>query len=223
MKHLVSILFFFGTVSLFGQAPVSISGKIVDENKKSIQGVMLTFCNDTAYTDKDGRFQVVYKDQERYRYYLHLTREGYFPKSYSVEIKPGPIVLNTPIRIRSRAGFSYNSRQIDKTHIGVTVRELIEKYKLDTTECRMVHEPPGIMRGFTTELSDSAYVFVTIERTTNYDRKKIFSFLNLVVIGIAVAWPDGSARYYGKGFLWNGGIDNPYFVEKLIQEMDKQK
>jgi hypothetical protein len=223
MKYVLQIGCFLFSITAFGQPATIISGTIVDESGYPADNVMIHFNGDTGCTDKKGYFQIAYPNSEKYKYFFYLEKEGFLPKTFSLPLSTAPILMNIPVVIRSRKSFWYDSNQIDSTHPGITVREAIEKYKLETGQCSMVDEPPSVYRGFRTELADSAYLFFLVRKFHSTTRLKITNFLDSTIIGIGVADTKGNEKHFGKGFLWNGGVYNPYYIEKLLKKEEEEK
>jgi hypothetical protein len=217
MKLIISILVFITIASGLGQQPTLIEGQIVNENGKAVGNALIRHCGDTTYTDINGYFKVSYKDREKFHYYLEIEKEAYFPRFKAINIKPSPIEIDTPIIIRSRVGFWYDSKQIDSACLGLTIRQAIQKFRLDSNECHVIHEPPGIIRGFITELADSTTLFLFTSRILQFWNTTISPILDSVVIGIGLAFTDGRKKYIGTGFLWNGGASNPYYQKKKVK------
>jgi hypothetical protein len=223
MKYLLQILISLLSSITFGQSHTIISGKVVDEKGRPVDSVMVHFSGDTGYTDKKGCFRVAYPGSEKYKYFFYLEKEGFLPKRFSLPLDTVPVLINTPVIIRSRKAYWYDSKQIDSTHLGITISEAIRKYKIDTSQCYVVDEPPGMHRGFRTELADSAYLFFLIKGFYSQTRLKMIHLLGSTIIGIGVADTKGNEKYFGRGFLWNGGVYNPYYVESLWKKEAEEK
>jgi len=208
------ILFFFFS---FGQRPTNISGTIVDENGKPIANAVLHY-SDTAYTDKQGRFKVAYPNPQQYWYYFHIERKDFLPKSIFVALSSKNIVINKPIVLRSRMGFWYDPKKIDSTHIGMTVKEAIKKYKLDIDMCLLWDEPPGAYHNFTTELADSSYACFTFQGIFTIEKRlKMKDILDRKITGIGISFTNGTEKIFGNGFA----RDNPYLVERQMKTVNQ--
>ena len=223
---LIALLFFLTVVH--GQAPTIISGKIIDERGKPIDSAMLYYGkdnlnDDTAYSDLNGEFKISYPTPVKYKYYFYIEREGFLPKSISIDTSNVVIKIDTAVVLRSRKGFWYDSRQIDSTHLGMTFRQAVLKYKLDLNSCSLIQEPIRVIRGIRTELGDSSWIFLMTKAFYDSSIYKIENLLDSTIIGIGVADTKGNQRYYGRGFYWSAGIYNPYDVERYWKEQDEIK
>ena len=227
MRILLTILIITSFYITYGQAPTVISGTLVDENGNPVEAAMYHYglnnnTEDTSYTDKKGHFKIAYPNPQNNWYYFYIEREGYLPKSLFVELSPKGIHIDTPIVLRTRKGFWYDSKQIDSTDLGITVRQAIQKFKLDINSCWVINEPVGVARGFRTELGDSSYVCFMINRYFDKTLQKMTDILDSTIIGIGVANTNGVEKYYGRGFLWSG-IHNPYYVEREMKKEEEKK
>ncbi|TAL44225.1 MAG: carboxypeptidase regulatory-like domain-containing protein [Chitinophagaceae bacterium] len=221
MKTLLLISFTSLFVVSFGQTPTKITGVVVDENRKPITNVTVQYGNtisDTAYTNKKGRFSVVYPSPQEDWYYFYFERKDFLPKSFFVDLSDKDITLSSPVTLRSRKGFWYDTKQIDSTHLGITVGEAIKKYKLDIEMCSLWDEPPGAYHHFTTELADSSEICFLFQGIfTKEKRLRMNDILDRRITGIGISYTDGTEKIVGKGFTHQ----NPYFVERKIKAAQK--
>ena len=218
MKTRLTITFSLLFSYTFGQSLTNISGRIVDETGNFIYNAALHYGKDnvnqnTSYTDRQGRFNLAYPNPQQFWYFFYIEKDGFLPKSVLIDISPKDIILKNPIILRSRKGFWYDSKQIDSTHIGITVREAIKKYKLDTTQCFLSNEPIGTYRGFSTEFADSSEVFFSIKSFFSKTRIKMIDILDLKITGFGIADTKGNERVVGAGHV----RPNPYFAEHSTQ------
>jgi hypothetical protein len=154
MKILLITIFSLLFSYAFSQSLTNIKGIIVNENHKPVARATICYGNlsaDTTYTDKQGRFKISYSNSKAIRYYLYIEKTDFLPKMIFVDITSGDTALTKAIVIRTRKGFWYDSKQIDSTHLGITVKNAIKKYKLDTTQCFFYIELIGTYNGFRTE------------------------------------------------------------------------
>lgn len=189
MKTLFTISILISFYLTYGQAPTIISGILVDEKGNPVEAAMFHYglnnaTEDTSYTDKKGSFKIAYPNPQKNWYYFYIEREGFLPKTLFIDLLPSDINIDTPIVFRSRKGHWYDSKQIDSTHLGITVRQAIQKYKLDINACRVINEPPGVSRGFRTELADSSYVCFMINRYFDMTMQKMNNILDSTIIGM---------------------------------------
>jgi hypothetical protein len=216
MKLLLTILIFTSSLA-FGQIPKSVSLSVVDEDGKPVKNAFVYYgdrLDDSAYSNKKGVFKVICPDSQTCRYYFHIKRNGFLPNSFYLNLSS----VNKPIVLRSRKGFWYDARNIDSTHLGITVKEAITKYKLDINECLLWSEPPGSYHNFTTELGDSSYIRITFKGIFSKEKSiKMTDVLDRVITGIGIGFTDGTVREFGKGYA----DENPYFVEQQMK-MGKQ-
>jgi hypothetical protein len=220
MKTLLTIAFILLFDFAFGQRPTNISGSIVDENRKPVSNAIIHYgkdyiYNDTAYTDNQGKFNVAYPNPQRFWYSFSVERIGFLPKTYFIDLSSKDIVVKNAFVLRSRKGFWYDSKQIDSTHVGITVRDAIKKYKLDIEACILWDEPPGKYYGFSTELADSSYILFTIQGYFSKEKRlKISDVLDSKIKGFGIAETNGNERVIGNGFINHA---NPYFIEQKMK------
>lgn len=216
MKTLIVICFILFSSSSFGQRPTNITGKLIDENGKPVHKATISYGDsdyDTIYTNKLGIFKLSVPYPARF-WHLYIDRKGFLPKYYTLDIQTNDTILKESLVLRSRKGFYYDLKLIDSTHLGITVNEAIERYKLDSNMCIVWDEPPGKYFWFTTEMSDSSYAcFVFQGLFTRGKRVKINDILDRKIIGIGFSFTDGTEKIIGNGFT----RDNPYFVERQIK------
>jgi hypothetical protein len=222
MKALLAIAFLLLLGDAIGQRPTNISGSIVDENGNPISYAMIHYGinyvrNDTTYTNKQGRFKVAYHNPQRFSCSFTIEKEGYLPKTFLIVLSEKDIVLKRPFVIRSRKGFYYDAKCIDSTHLGITVKEAIVKYKLDIAECLLWDEPPGSYHMFTSELSDSSYICFTFKGMFSKEGLKMKDVLEREITGIGIGFTDGSNKEFGTGHA----LENPYYVERQMK-IEKQ-
>jgi hypothetical protein len=216
MKTLLTMNFILLFVALFGQRPTNITGTVIDENGKPVINGMIRYghwIEDTAYTDKQGHFHVNYPNSQEHRYYFYFDTEGFLPKSFFGDLSNDDIKLKTPISLRSRKGFWYDPKQIDSTHLGITVKEAIKKYKLDIDMCLLLGDPPGKYCYFQTELSDSSYAYFIFQGI--FTREKMANMNDVLerkITGIGISFIDSTEKSWGNGFT----SENPYLVERRI-------
>jgi len=227
MKTLFTITILISFYLTYGQAPTIISGTLVDENGRPVDAAMFHYglnnaTEDTSYTDKKGRFKIPYPNPQKNWYYFYIERDGFLPRTLFIKLSTSNIHIDTSIILRTRKGYWYDSKQIDSTHLGITVRQAIQKYRLDINSCRVINEPPGVSRGFRTELGDSSYVSFMINRYFDTTIQKMTNILDSTIVGISVADTNGKDRYYGRGFLWRG-TSNPYFIEREMKKEEEEK
>ena len=218
MRTLLTITFLLLFCFVFGQQPTNISGAVIDEYGQPVSNAIIHYgkeyvSDDTAYTDKQGRFKVAYPNPQRFWYSFSIERNGFLPKTFFIDLSQNDIVLKKPLVLRSRNGSWYDSKQIDTTHIGITVREAITRYKLDIDNCMLSDEPPGVYRGFHTELADSSAVCFSIKGFFSKKRIKMIDILDLNITGFGMADTNGNERIIGKGFVFA----NPYYLERQVK------
>lgn len=218
MKLPLATIFFLICSLSFGQIPRIVRLSVVDEGGKPVKNALVFYghrLDDSTFSDKKGQFNVSCPDSQICGYYFHIKRKGFLPKSFNLDISS----INKPIVLRSRKGFWYDARNIDSTHLGITVKEAISKYKLDIEECLLWDEPPGSYHNFTTELGDSSYIRFTFKGVfTKEKRLKMTDLLDRVITGIGIGFTDGTEREIGNGYA----RQNPYFVERQMK-MEKQE
>jgi hypothetical protein len=208
MKTLLHLLSLFLFVSSFGQGSTRITGTVVDENRKPVMHAAVHYNHDTTYTDEKGQFSVLYPSHEYF--YFHFVRKDYLPKSFFARQVHSDTILQIPIVIRSRKNFWYDAHTIDSTHLGITVKEAIVKYKLDAEQCIVWDEPPGKYHTFTAELGDSSYLSFTFQGIFSKEKRiGMEDILDRKITGIGIAFTDGTEKEIGVGRAW----DNPYFIE----------
>lgn len=228
MKTLITISLLISFKLACGQAPTIISGTLVDEKGNPVEAAMFHYglnnaTEDTSYSDKKGQFKIAYPtNSQKNWYYFYIEKDGFLPKTLFIDLSPNEIHLDTPIVLRTRKGFWYDSKQIDSTHLGITVRQAIQKYKLDINSCQVINEPPGVSRGFRTELGDSSYICLMINMYFDNTIQKMTNVLDSTIIGIGVADTNGNEKYYGRGFVWRG-ISNPYYLEREMKKEEEEK
>lgn len=226
MKTLITISLLILFNLTYGQAPTIISVILVDEKGNPVEAAMFHYglnnaSEDTSYTDKKGHFKIGYPNPQKNWYYFYIERDGFLPKTLFIDLSPNDIHIDTLIVLRTRKGFWYDSKQIDSTHLGITVSQAIQKYKLDINSCRVINEPPGISRGFTTELGDSSFVCFMINRHFDTTIKRMINIFDSTIIGIGIADTNGKETYFGRGFIWRG-ISNPYYVEREMKKAEEK-
>jgi hypothetical protein len=220
---LLTITFLLSLNSVIGQRPTNINGFIVDENGNPISNAMIHYGedyvrDDTAYSNKQGRFKVAYPNPQRFWYSFTIQKNGFLPKTFFIDLSTKDIALRRPFIIRSRKGFWYNAKEIDSTHLGIKVKDALSRYKLDIDECLLWDEPPGNYHNFTSELGDSSYITFTFKGVfTTEKRLKITDVLDKVITGIGIGFTNGTEREFGNGYA----RQNPYFVERQMK-MEKQ-
>lgn len=214
--YIISILLSF-TIFSYGQKTVTILGKVSDQNGKPIIGVtirkLLGGDNNTILTDNTGlfTFKNIKKDNS---YIISSKKSGYLSKSQIFRQKASysKDTIFVSIQLRQRKTALINTSQISDKDLGMTIKEAINKFKIDTTECLLQNEPTGISRGIQAELGDSTIIYLQIERKANFGNhfSKIF---NEKIKGIGLAFPNCSKKQFGTNFVW-WGIRNPYCKEK---------
>jgi hypothetical protein len=217
MKTLLTIIFTLIFALAFGQLPKNISVLVVDENGKPVANAVIYYgdrTEDTAYTNKRGLFNVACPIPQICSYYFYIERKGFLPNSILVDLSS---VVNKPIVLRSRKGFWYDARKIDSTHLGITVKDAITKYKLDIDECLLWSEPPGSYHNFTTELGDSSYIRFTFKGIFSKGVVKMTDVLDRIITGIGIGFTNGTEKEFGNGWA----DENPYFYERQMK-MRKQ-
>lgn len=219
MKPLLTTIFIAIVHFLFGQKPTNISGSIVDQNGKPVVNATIHYGedyvrDDTAYTDKKGRFKVAYPNSQRFWYSFTIEKEGFLPKTFYVDLSKNDIVLKKPFVIRNRMAYWYDATKIDSTHLGIKVKDALAKYNLDTTECILWDEPPGSYHTFTAELADSSYIRFTFQGIFSKERLKMNDVLDRVITGIGIGFKDGTVKEFGNGHA----RENPYFVERQMKK-----
>jgi hypothetical protein len=169
---------------------------------------------DTAYTYNKGRFKIAYPNPQQFWYYIYLERVGFLPKTVFIDLSPTDIFLKNPIVLRSRKGFWYDPKLIDSTQLGITVREAFTEYRLDSSECALVDEPPGVYRSFHTEFADSSIVNFSIKSFFSSRRIKMKDIMDLSITGFGITDTNGNERIIGRGFA----VSNPYFAERQMRQ-----
>ena len=217
MKILLTLISFSALNLTYGQLTTKISGTIVDEAGKPVANAAIHYgdrMDDTAYTSQQGWFKVAYPNAPKSRYYFYIERDGFLPKSIFVDLASKDTILNKPIALRSRKGFWYDAKTIDSTHLGISVKEAIAKYKLDIDECSLWDEPPGSYHNFTAELGDSSYITVIFKGIFSKEKRlKMTDVLDRVITGIGIGFTNGTELEFGNGFV----RENPYFVERQMK------
>ncbi len=130
--------------------------------------------------------------------------------------------IDTSIILRSRKAFWYDSKKIDKSHLGISVSDAINRYKLDIGMCSMVQSPFGIYRGFTAELADSSTICFEIKKVVSDSNFIITHFLDFKIIGIRITNIKGKERLYGYKSSPDWGCGNGYYVERILMENFKK-
>lgn len=215
MRVILAILTCFCFSQTQSQPPVQISGRLLDSAGNPIEAAGLYYGSDlarkgTAYSDKEGRFSIRYSNPDKLGCYLYIEKQGFLPKTVTIAFSPGEVRVDTTIVLRSRREYWYDGREIDSSHLGLTVRQTILRYKLDISDCHLIEEPIGFLRGFSAELGDSSYLYLMIDGHFSKRRQKMADILDATVIGIGVAFTNGEERYFGRGLPWRG-IGNWYF------------
>lgn len=205
---LLSILF------SYGQKTVTIIGKVTDQNGKLLQDVKTRILlgggyDKTTSTGNTGSF-IFTKIKKDYSYIISCEKPDYLGKTetYSQNTKKSKDTVFIVIQLRQRSTAIVNTSQISDKDLGLTIEKAIKKFKIDTTECILQNEPPGISRGIQAELGDSTIIYLQIPRKANFDNH-FSNILKEKVTGIGLAFPNCSKKQFGTNFDW-WGIRNPY-------------
>lgn len=232
-RFLISIplvTLFVSLTPLFAQT-INVSGIIVDENGNPVSKAIIEFkysfdSTYKEYSNKNGLFKIHYKVPKEdkyfnYNYSLSIQREAFLYKTLYFDYGCKDIIIDTPIVIRSRKGFWYNSAEINSTHVGMTVRQAISKYKLDIEHCNLWDEPPFKYFGFSVEFADSSEVGFRIHRFENHNDVQMKDILDSTITGIKVIDKEGNQRSYGMGYP--DYLHNYYYDSKVEMDENKKK
>ncbi|GAB2819352.1 hypothetical protein GCM10027043_19850 [Ferruginibacter profundus] len=170
-----------------------------------------------TFSDKNGKFELSFIEPLQYTAYLYFEKKAFFSKSMYHETGTLNLLTDTPIILRSRKEFWYDSKKINKSHIGISVKEAINRYKLDINSCSLVQSPFGIYRGFTAELADSSTICFEVNKVVSDSNFNMTDFLDFKIIGIRITDVKGKERLFGyKSSDWECG--NGYFIDRKMQE-----
>jgi hypothetical protein len=215
IKNLIFCLFFLqiATFSYSQTDSVLIKGILIDAiSRKPIQNykVILSskygthLINDV--TDNKGRFEF---KTEKKKYFLELNNQQFIDKS--IYITDTNEVIDLEIKLRPR-NQNWTYLDIDSTLIKSKIRSIAKKYTIDLTDLNMINEPPGALRGFDFELADSTIIYLFIDRTKSFGRKKR-QLYKQKIIGIGVARNNGEVYFFGEGKPLILSLKNKYFEE----------
>lgn len=198
----------------YGQKTVTIIGKVTDQNGKFLQGVTTRILfgsghDKTTSTESTGSF-IFKKVKKDNSYIISCKKANYLSKTkiYSQNTTISKDTVFILIQLRQRNAAVINTSQISNKDLGLTIEKAIQKFKIDTTECLLQSEPPGISRGIQAELGDSTIIYLQISRKANFDNH-FSNILKEKVTGIGLAFTDCSKKQFGTNFVW-WGIRNPY-------------
>lgn len=227
----LSLLLLFLIISNLSSAQdsVHIKGRVIDENGRPIANVYVLFSmfykkwydwigprKDTFLTDAKGNFTVDCKSSQLWRG-IYYKKEGFMPAASFIKEKTANIILDSPVVLKSRKSYLYDSREINESHLGMTVQQAIDKYKVDLHGAYFKTYP--WVRAFITELADSSYVLLVVPPYYDSTRLGKSSILNKKIIGIGVADIYGNKKFIGKGFSTEKEVRNEYLDEqKRIKE-----
>jgi len=206
LKNIILTLIYTSIISFaFGQNSVSIKGKVTDQDNKPVQNakvfLLMNGKDSCMNTDKEGNY--IFKGIVRDDIYIiscgkinYMSRINY----YMTDSANGPGVIDIPFRLRERKAAKINTASIDSTDLGITLKEAIIKYKLDTTECRIQNEPFGVSRGIVAESGDSTMIYLAIKSKSNFET--LFSnILNEKVISIGLVFSDCTKKQFGEEYV----------------------
>ena len=202
----------------FGQKIITIIGRVNDQNGLPIQNVNVSLLiiggnNINTLTSFDGSFE--FKNiQKENSFIIRGDKLGFLSKTitYHIDRKKIKKPIFVTFSLRERKIAIINTSLISDKDIGINVKEAIEKFKIDTTECTLQMEPPGISRGIEAELGDSIIIYLQFPRKANF-HYCFKNILNEKITGIGLAFPNCSTKYYGNDFVW-WGLKNPYCNKK---------
>lgn len=219
VRHCMKTLYIISTLILltslsYGQKAVTIFGKVTEQNGKHLQGVTIRILlgggyDKTTSTENSGSFTFV-KIKKDNSYVISCAKSGYLSKTeiYRQNITKSKDTVFISIQLRQRNVAIINTSQISDKDLGLTIEKAIKKFKIDTTECMLQNEPPGISRGIEAELGDSTIIYLQIPRKANFNNH-FSNILNEKITGIGLAFPDCSKKQFGTNFVW-WGIRNAY-------------
>ncbi len=213
--YLIILLMLFLSNIIFAQTDIMIRGNVKDQNNKPVGKVkvklyVINMDTDTSYkeaiTDKNGVF--TFKVTNENSYIINFNKSGYLNKSisnYNTSFKEKD-TIKLLITLRSRKSALIKSSDITIKDLGITLKEAIKKYKIDTSEFKIQNEPPDVVRGFSTELGDRTILYLQIKRKEYTDISEFTynNILNEKIIGIGLVSPNCKKKKIGKGFVWWG-------------------
>jgi hypothetical protein len=197
-----------------GEKTICFKGKVIDENGIPLQNVRILLGDykpDTCFTDKNGWY-VFQNIPIHSQYQIIASKDEFLSRGLrywqdTLQIKD--TVFNS-ITLRSRKCATINTSEIGENDLGVRLKDAIKKFKLDTAECWIQTEPPGIARGIKSESGDSTVIYLQFERTVNDHTFK--TIMNKKITGIGLVFPDCTQKMFGSGFVF--GIYSSYCVDK---------
>lgn len=212
---LVIFFILFLDANVVSQHSKKVTIQIVDETNSAVNNALICYnrksqnISDSMYSDQKGIAVLTKNWRENSFFSLYIAKDGYIPKR--VYLYDTSRISDTIITIRSRKTFWYDSRKIDSTHIGMTLREAITKYKLDLYSCSLFMEPLPMIQGITTELADSSFIFLKFPAVGRNKNFVMESLLNCIITGIGLADTKGNEFYFGD--IPSGSVRNLYLWE----------
>jgi hypothetical protein len=206
----IALLFILLSAFAFQKKTICFKGIVTDENGLPLENVRILIGNykpDTCFTDKNGCyfFQNIPVDDH---YIIIAQKDKFLGRSswhWQDSLQISDTIFNS-ITLRSRKCATINTSAISEKDLGMKLKDAIKKFKLDTSECWIQTEPPGIVRGIKTELGDSTIIFLQIERSVS--GRSFKPIMRKKIIGIGLVFPNCTKRMIGNGFVF--GIYSPY-------------
>lgn len=215
IKKIIFGLFFLQiiTFSYCQTDSVLVKGTLIDAiSRKPIKNYKVVLSSKygnhllNAVTDNKGRFEF---NTEKKKCFLELKNQEYIDKS--IYITDTNEVIDLEIKLRPR-NQSLTYLDIDSTLINSKIRSVAKKFTLDLTDLNMINEPPGALRGFDFELADSTMIYLFVDRTKSYGRKKRQLYKQRI-IGIGISRNNGEVYFFGEGKPLKISLKNKYFEE----------
>lgn len=216
---------------------VYISGKVIDENGKPMDNVMVLVYpfytekfgvtwheQDTFYTHNDGRFIAALNGGQFHNQLFFKTRDCLLSTVY-LPNKMGWIFVDEPVKMFSRKTHFYDTRKIDKKDLAITVEEALKKYKVELSQTRLFSYPVNWanVKGLRFETADSSVILLATENVGNIPARTKNEILDRKITGIGIAFANGDKILVGNGLdLADGKIYNEHYLERKELEA-KQK
>ena len=101
------------------------------------------------------------------------------------------VILSCKSKIEQSVITTHDIEKIDSLLLGDSLKNAIEKLKVDTSQFYAFEEPPGILRGISINLGDSCNIDLYVNRTSIIDsvsksfRQDYLYIINEKVVGVA--------------------------------------
>lgn len=220
VRHCMKTLYIIATLILeatfsSGQKQVTIIGEVLDQDAKVLKDVAIRisldggYCKETS-TNNAGVF--IFKEiQEEYWYVIEAKKANYMSKTdlYRPNTHSSKDTFFIDIILRQRKFALINTSEINDQDLGMTIEKAIHKFKIDTTECYIMDEPPGIANGVVAELGDSTTIYLRIASKSNF-RGYYSNILGEKITGIGLAFPNCTKKEFGISPVWLEQNPSPY-------------